>query len=94
MTTEARTYTDTYPLDFNGYVTVSRPFERITADEVQAGDLLVLDSGLSRVTAVTEYNVGAANGDRLLNWPILHIAGATNIIRFPHEVVTVLRGAA
>lgn len=77
-------YTDTYSLDFNGYVVVSRPFTRVRADEVVSGDLLILDSGLSRVTHVTPCRLD--NGVT-----VVHITGPTNIVRADYEIVTVLR---
>lgn len=79
-----RGYTDTYPLDDNGWAAVSRPFMRIRADQVCQGDLLILDSGLSRVTYVYPYTLD--NGVT-----VVHITGPTNIVRATHEVVTVLR---
>lgn len=87
---EDGTYSATYPLDYNGYVTVARPAERVRADQVQAGDILLLDGYISQITLVTPMNL---NGPReaVNPWTVLHIAGAVNIVRFPHEVVTVLR---
>ena len=81
---EDRAYTESYPLDFNGYVAVSRPFIRIPASEVRRGDLLILDSGLSKVSYVTPYTLD--NGVA-----VVHIQGPTNVVRADYETVTVLR---
>lgn len=81
---QPRTYSDDYPLDYNGYAVVSRPFIRIRADEIQPRDLLILDSGLSRVTAVTHHRLDNAV-------TVVHVTGPTNVVRATHEIVTVLR---
>lgn len=74
---------DSLPLDFNGYVSVARPAATIPASDVKVGDLLILTGYVSRVTAITRREV-KGNGYGL------HFSGSINIIRFPHEYVSVI----
>ncbi len=74
------------PLDFNGYVTVAKPATRIPAIEVRPGDILILDSYVSRVNTVDRIDVQPPYGA----WACW-IKGDINIIRFGHELVSVLR---
>lgn len=56
--------------------------EEVPASEVKAGDVLALPGAPhSTVTGVLTYNLGQGAAD----WPVLHIQGEHNIIRFPHE---------
>lgn len=104
-TTEPR-FTREVPMDFNGYVPVARQAVRILAVFIEPGDTLLLDGHISRVTHVNVRDLGTgkhllnpgmtvpeivatyASGPR---WPVLHITGDYNIIRGPHELVSVIR---
>jgi hypothetical protein len=106
--TSARTYTREIPLGFNGYVTVAQPSQRITAAELQAGDTLILDGYVSRVSGIRPLDLFTGRdltvkhpGHSVVEvltaatreWPVLHISGDVNVIRFPHELVSVIRPA-
>ena len=80
-----------YPLDHNGYVPVSRPPLRIPAAEVQPGDVLIADGYITTVSNVRRLFVSPVAGQGEGRWYALHITGHTNIVRFPHETVTVVR---
>ncbi len=68
----------------------------VRADELVAGDTIVLDGKHATITAINTYNL--AVGDRVVatsytedgnRWPVLHITpyGLAGIGRFPHEMV-------
>jgi hypothetical protein len=76
--------TNTYPVDFNGYVVVARPLLKITANQVKAGDLVITDGYISKIHSVNSVAI-AGHGDGI------ELNGELNMIRFPHEIVTVLR---
>lgn len=82
----ASRYTREIPLGFNGYVVVAQPALRMPASEVKPGDVLVLDGYVSAVRDVRTYNLAATG-------PVLHIAGDVNIVRYPFELVSVIRAA-
>lgn len=74
-----------YPIRWNGYAFGATPAEWMTADQVKPGDVLLLDGYVSTVQAVRPILRGFPN------WEAMHITGDINIIRFPHERLSVLR---
>jgi hypothetical protein len=85
MDTAIALYDLAVPMDFNGYAPVARPAIRLTAAEVQVGDILLLDSFVTKVTAIEKKILMAPS------WYALHIQGSYSIIRFPHETLSVIR---
>lgn len=78
------------PTRINGNgIAVSQRAERVLAEDVQAGDILLLDGYVSKVTGVNPMNLSWRG--QSADWAVLHITGQTNIVRFPHETVSVIR---
>lgn len=74
------------PLSSNGYAGVATPALRIPAREVKAGDILLLEDCVSLVHTVDAIDIQPPYQSMAV-W----LRGDLNIIRFPHEMVSVLR---
>lgn len=65
--------------------------DRVRAIDLSTGrDFATIDPGLSVAEVFAKYSSGGGP-QWPVRWPVLHITGDVNIIRFPHEVVSVLR---
>lgn len=85
------TWTREIPLASNGYAPVAQCATTIPASEVRVGDVLMLDRYVSRVTHVQQLGLTGRFGETLPAWHAMHILGDVNILRFPHELVSVIR---
>jgi hypothetical protein len=89
MTTTPSTET---PSAFRLFPAKGAAARRIMAQEVERGDLLLLDGFISAVTGVNELVLAYPHHPQATsNWRVLHITGSVNIVRFPHEYVSVIR---
>lgn len=95
---ETTRYVREIPLNFNGYAAVAARAEQIPASDVRAGDVLLLDGYVSLVSDVRLLDLANRNGAPINTsegrWAVLHIQGDLNIVRFPQELLSVLRGAS
>lgn len=82
--TASAQHTTAVPTNFNGWVETPRMAELVRADEVRAGDILLLDTCVSRVHGIRTV-VLAGHG------PAVKIDGQYNTVRFPWEYVRVIR---
>lgn len=80
--------TDVKPLsifqDFNGYVAIARPALRLRAQDVQVGDVLLLDGYVTRVDEIDREKTPCG-------CDVFHFKGALNVFRGWHETVSVIR---